>query len=154
MLAAVIAPKKATRRRNIIALFAARIILDVVHIHVVDARAAILPGLASIPAHQYAAVFKQDKEQILIVGMNENMAHVGKLDAYQPSRHAPFLLRFLGESSMLSNGSQVCRYPRCETTGSVRSPCKRHARRGGSTVKVRTSPSMILFHVLPASSLR
>src|SRR5215510_6389373 len=69
LLSGIIAAKKTPRRRNIVTFFAARVIPDVMHVDVVDTRAAIFPGLAAITAQQYSAMFQQDKQQILIIRM-------------------------------------------------------------------------------------
>jgi hypothetical protein len=58
LLSGIITAEKAPRRRNVITLFAARIVLDVMHVHVVDAHASIFPGFAAIAAQQYSAVLE------------------------------------------------------------------------------------------------
>src|SRR5262249_2206125 len=61
LLSCIIAAKKPSRRRNIVTFFAARVIPDVMHVDIIDARAAIFPGLAAVAAQQYSAMFEQDK---------------------------------------------------------------------------------------------
>ena len=105
VFAAVVAAEKTPRRGNVITLFAAGKVFDVVHVDIVDADAAVVPGFAAIAAEQHAAMFEQDVKQILIVGMNKNMAHMRRLDALQPRRHIPFLFTSSPKSSMPSRGS-------------------------------------------------
>src|SRR5262249_53321689 len=56
LLSGIIAAEKTSRRRNIVTFFAARVVPDVMHVDVVDARAAIFPGLAAVAAQQYSAM--------------------------------------------------------------------------------------------------
>src|SRR5262245_65943652 len=91
LLSGIIAAKKTSRRRNIVTFFATRVVPDVMHVDVVDTRAAIFPGLAAITAQQYSAMFQQDKQQILIIWMNKNMSHVRFFNTAQSGRHIPFL---------------------------------------------------------------
>src|SRR5262245_51199804 len=97
LLSGIIAAKKTPRRRNIVTLFAPRVVADVMHVHVVDTRAAIFPGLAAIAAQQYSAMFEQDKQQVLIIRMNKNMPHVRLFNTAQPGRDIPFLRYLFGE---------------------------------------------------------
>ncbi len=90
LLARIIAAIKPARGGNVITIFAARIILDVVHVDVIDARAAILPALATVAAEQVAAMFEQYPDEILIVGMDEDMAHMREFHPAQAWRHVPF----------------------------------------------------------------
>src|SRR5215472_16178006 len=50
LLAAIIATEKTPRRRNIVALFAPWIVFDVVHVHIGDSLAPVLPGLTAVAA--------------------------------------------------------------------------------------------------------
>src|SRR5262252_5139605 len=50
LLAAIIATEKTPRRRNVVALFAPRIVSDVMHVDVGDPLAPVLPGLTSVAA--------------------------------------------------------------------------------------------------------
>jgi hypothetical protein len=67
------------------------------HVDVVDPGAAIFPGLATVAAQQNPAMLEQDKKQILIVRVNEDMAHVGLFDTAQSRRHIPFLFYLVGK---------------------------------------------------------
>src|SRR5262245_6288802 len=62
LLSGIIAAEKTSGRRNIVTFFAARVVSDVMHVDVVDTRAAIFPGLAAIAAQQNSAMFQQDKQ--------------------------------------------------------------------------------------------
>src|SRR5215813_4318036 len=97
LLSCIIAAKKPSRRRNIVTFFAARVIPDVMHVDIVDARAAIFPGLAAVVAQQYSAMFEQNKQQVLIIGMNKNMPHVRLFNTAQSWRHIPFLRYLFGK---------------------------------------------------------
>src|SRR5215470_470847 len=50
LFAAIIAAEKTTRRRNIVALFIPWIVFDVVHVHIGDSLAPVLPGLTAVAA--------------------------------------------------------------------------------------------------------
>src|SRR5207244_9853856 len=91
-----------------IALLAAGLVFDVMHIDVVDAFAAILPCLASVAAQQYSAMFEEHEEKILVVGMNEDMAHVGLLETSQSRRHIPFLFHVIGKVEYAIQGLPLC----------------------------------------------
>src|SRR5206468_490661 len=60
-------------------------------------RAAVFPSLAAISAEQVAAMLQQHPDEILIVGMDKDVTHVGELDAAQPRRHIPFLFYVIGK---------------------------------------------------------
>src|SRR5262245_19205391 len=91
LLSGIIAAEKTSRRRNIVTFFAAWVVPDVMHVDIVDARAAIFPGLAAIAAQQYSAMFQQNKQQVLIIRMNKNMPHMWLFNTAQSGRHIPFL---------------------------------------------------------------
>src|SRR5262249_53210940 len=97
VFSSIIAAKKTARRRNIVPFFAARVVPDVMHVDIVDARAAIFPGLAAVAAQQYSAMFQQNKQQVLIIGMNKNMPHMGLFNTAQSGWHIPFLRYLFGE---------------------------------------------------------
>ena len=67
------------------------------HVDVRNPRAAVFPSLAAISAEQVAAMLQQHPDEILIVGMDKDVTHVGELDAAQPRRHIPFLFYVIGK---------------------------------------------------------
>src|SRR5688572_21844753 len=61
------------------------------HIDIIDPGAPVFPRLTAISTQQVPAMFEQNPNQILLIGMDEDLAHMGKLDSAQARRHVPFL---------------------------------------------------------------
>src|ERR1700747_143305 len=75
LLAGVVATEKSARGRNVVAFLAPRIVFYVMHVHVGNSLASVLPGLTPVAAKQNTAMLEQDEKEILIVRVNEDMAH-------------------------------------------------------------------------------
>ena len=93
---AVVTAEEAPGARYVVAVLAARVVVDVVHVQVVDALAGVHPCLAPVLAAHDAAVLQRQQNEVGVFRMDEDVAHVRELHAHVRSRDAPLVLHLLG----------------------------------------------------------